>query len=136
MVSTVVGGHYWGLSVAKKRRKRRHWDDDEKREIVAQTRVPVFRFPAQLPRKVERVCPSYRSLLQWNAFGLRVRPNSVIADGIAHYHRQARGSHREFGFMKAKGIFQKSCAGRPRHRIDGVATVDLGNDFVRPRSEG
>lgn len=29
-----------GLSMAKKRRKRRYWDDDEKREIVAQTRVP------------------------------------------------------------------------------------------------
>lgn len=26
--------------MAKKRRKRRHWSDDEKREIVAQTRVP------------------------------------------------------------------------------------------------
>ncbi len=40
MVSTIDGGHYLGLSMAKKRRKRRHWDDDEKREIVAQTRVP------------------------------------------------------------------------------------------------
>ena len=40
MVSTIVSGHYRGLSMAKKRRKRRHWDDDEKREIVAQTRVP------------------------------------------------------------------------------------------------
>jgi transposase len=40
MVSTIVGGHYLGLSMAKKRRKRRHWDDDEKREIAAQTRVP------------------------------------------------------------------------------------------------
>ena len=40
MVSTIVGGHYRGLSMAKKRRKRRHWDDDEKREVVAQTRVP------------------------------------------------------------------------------------------------
>ncbi len=39
MVSTIVSGHYRGLSMAKKRRKRRHWDDDEKREIVAQTRV-------------------------------------------------------------------------------------------------
>ena len=39
-MSTIVGGHYLGLSMAKKRRKRRHWDDDEKREIVAQTRVP------------------------------------------------------------------------------------------------
>ena len=40
MVSTIVSGHYRGLSMSKKRRKRRHWDDDEKREIVAQTRVP------------------------------------------------------------------------------------------------
>ncbi len=40
MVSTIVSGHYRGLSMAKKRRKRRHWDDNEKREIVAQTRVP------------------------------------------------------------------------------------------------
>ncbi len=40
MVSTIVGGHYQGLSMAKKRRRRRHWDDDEKREIVTQTRVP------------------------------------------------------------------------------------------------
>ncbi len=40
MVSTIDGGHYRGLSMAKKRRKRRHWDDNEKREIVAQTRVP------------------------------------------------------------------------------------------------
>jgi transposase len=40
MVSTIVSGHYLGLSMAKKRRKRRHWHDDEKREIVAQTRVP------------------------------------------------------------------------------------------------
>jgi len=40
MVSTIVGGHYRGLSMAKKRRKRRHWGDDEKREIVAQTRIP------------------------------------------------------------------------------------------------
>ena len=40
MVSTVVSGHHQGLSMAKKRRKRRHWDDNEKREIVAQTRVP------------------------------------------------------------------------------------------------
>ena len=40
MVSTIVSGHYRVLSMAKKRRKRRHWDDDEKREIVAQTRVP------------------------------------------------------------------------------------------------
>ena len=29
-----------GLSMGQKRRKRRFWDDDEKREIVAQTRVP------------------------------------------------------------------------------------------------
>lgn len=40
MVSTIVSGHYPGLSMARKRRKRRHWSDDEKREIVAQTRVP------------------------------------------------------------------------------------------------
>ncbi len=40
MVPTIVSGHYRGLSMAKKRRKRRHWDDNEKREIVAQTRVP------------------------------------------------------------------------------------------------
>ncbi len=40
MVSTIDGGHYRGLSMAKKRRKRRHWDNNEKREIVAQTRVP------------------------------------------------------------------------------------------------
>lgn len=40
MVSTIVNGHYLGLSMAKKRRRRRHWSDDEKREIVAQTRVP------------------------------------------------------------------------------------------------
>ncbi len=26
--------------MAKQRRKRRNWDDDEKREIIAQTRVP------------------------------------------------------------------------------------------------
>ena len=39
-MSTIVGGHYLGLSMAKKRRKHRHWDDNEKREIVAQTRVP------------------------------------------------------------------------------------------------
>ena len=26
--------------MAKRRRKRRHWSDDEKREIVAQTRIP------------------------------------------------------------------------------------------------
>ena len=35
-----MDGHYRGLSMAKKQRKRRHWDDDEKREIIAQTRVP------------------------------------------------------------------------------------------------
>ena len=40
MVSTIDGGHYRGLSMAKKWRKRRHWDDVEKREIVAQTRIP------------------------------------------------------------------------------------------------
>ena len=40
MVSTIVSGHYRGLSMANKRRKRRHWGDNEKREIVAQTRVP------------------------------------------------------------------------------------------------
>ena len=40
MVPTIDGGHYRGLSMARKRRKRRHWDDDEKREIVAQTQVP------------------------------------------------------------------------------------------------
>lgn len=40
MVSTIVSGHYRGLSMTKKRRKRRHWDDNEKREIIAQTRVP------------------------------------------------------------------------------------------------
>ena len=40
MVSTIDGEHYWRLSMVKKRRKRRHWDDDEKREIVAQARVP------------------------------------------------------------------------------------------------
>ena len=39
MVSTIVSGHYRGLSMAKKRR-RRIWEDDEKRRIVAQTRVP------------------------------------------------------------------------------------------------
>ena len=39
MVSTNDGGHYRGLSMAKKRR-RRIWEDDEKRRIVAQTRVP------------------------------------------------------------------------------------------------
>ena len=39
MVSTIAGGHYRGLSMAKKRR-RRIWEDDEKRRIVAQTRVP------------------------------------------------------------------------------------------------
>ena len=39
MVSTIDGGHYRGLSMAKKRR-RRIWEDDEKRRIVAQTRVP------------------------------------------------------------------------------------------------
>ncbi len=39
-MSTIVGGNYVGLSMAKKRRKRRHWSDDEKRDIVAQTRVP------------------------------------------------------------------------------------------------
>ncbi len=39
MVSTIDGGHYRGLSMAKKQR-RRIWDDDEKRRIVAQTRVP------------------------------------------------------------------------------------------------
>ena len=39
MVSTIDGGHYRGLSMARKRR-RRIWEDDEKRRIVAQTRVP------------------------------------------------------------------------------------------------
>ncbi len=39
MVSTIDGGHYRGLSMAKKRR-RRIWEDDEKRRIVAQTRMP------------------------------------------------------------------------------------------------
>ena len=39
MVSTNDGGHYRGLSMAKKRR-RRIWEDYEKRRIVAQTRVP------------------------------------------------------------------------------------------------
>ena len=39
MVSTIVSGHYQGLSMAK-RRQRRFWDDDEKRRIVAQTQVP------------------------------------------------------------------------------------------------
>ena len=39
MVSTIDGGHYRGLSMAK-RRRRRIWDDDEKRQIVAQTQVP------------------------------------------------------------------------------------------------
>jgi len=39
MVSTIAGGHYRGLSMAKKRR-RRIWEDEEKRRIVAQTRVP------------------------------------------------------------------------------------------------
>ncbi len=29
-----------GLWMTKKRRKRRNWDDEEKREIVAQTRLP------------------------------------------------------------------------------------------------
>ena len=38
MVSTIVGGHYVGLSMTKKRRRRRHWHDDEKCEIVAQAR--------------------------------------------------------------------------------------------------
>ena len=40
MVSTIVGGHYVGLSMAMKRRWRRIWEDDEKRRIVAQTLVP------------------------------------------------------------------------------------------------
>lgn len=40
MVSTIVGGHYVGLSMVVKRRKRRIWEDDEKRRIVAQTLVP------------------------------------------------------------------------------------------------
>jgi len=39
-VSTIVGGHYVGLSMVVKRRKRRIWEDDEKRRIVAQTLVP------------------------------------------------------------------------------------------------
>jgi len=40
LVSTIVGGHYVGLSMVVKRRKRRIWEDDEKRRIVAQTLVP------------------------------------------------------------------------------------------------
>jgi transposase len=40
LVSTIVGGHYVGLSMTVKRRKRRIWEDDEKRRIVAQTLVP------------------------------------------------------------------------------------------------
>lgn len=39
-MSTIVGGHYVGLSMVVKRRKRRIWEDDEKRRIVAQTLVP------------------------------------------------------------------------------------------------
>jgi transposase len=39
-VSTIVGGHHVGLSMALKRRRRRIWEDDEKRRIVAQTLVP------------------------------------------------------------------------------------------------
>jgi transposase len=39
-VSTIVGGHYVGLSMTVKRRKRRIWEDGEKRRIVAQTLVP------------------------------------------------------------------------------------------------
>jgi len=37
--------------------------------------------------------------------------------------------------MKAKGVLQKSSAGRPRYCIDGVTTIDLGDDFIRPRFE-
>ena len=39
MVSTIVSGHYRGLSMAKGR-QRRLWEDDEKRRIIAQTKVP------------------------------------------------------------------------------------------------
>lgn len=38
-MSTIVGGHYRGFSVAKKR-QRRHWSDDEKCRIVAQAHAP------------------------------------------------------------------------------------------------
>ena len=39
-MSTIVSGHYVGLTMSKKRRLRRLWEDEEKIWIVAQTRVP------------------------------------------------------------------------------------------------
>ena len=78
MVPTIDGGHYRGLSMARKRRKRRHWDDDEKREIVAQTQVPGV----SVSRVARRYDVNANLVFKWLR-DPRFRPAGDVDEGLA-----------------------------------------------------
>ncbi len=81
--------------MAKKRRKRRHWDDNEKREIVAQTRIPGV----SVSRVARRYDVNANMVFKW----LR-DPRFAVSD--RDYPCSSQGQALEVDFLPVEVIAQ------------------------------